>query len=763
MKKEMEEAKLTAYLLGELEGPEKEELENKLEQSEELRIELERIRETVEFLNGVFQSEQEVRLHPEQRDRIEACAGSRKRSFRRYYRYAAVAAAACLVVAVYLNWDESLMVEAPEVLESYTGQLEQSVPIQSSEARIDEALTEDDSLETESQVPETADAAVSDRKEPEAVPALVQERSSGRDPLSPKVKASNEAGVVTTETEAPAMHTSGVQQLAAKGNPGQSVAPAAAPSEMAFAKNGQVGVPGRGRAVGVTNRLLTLSSASGMAAGFADLPSAPPDVMPIPPGSFNTEAYDHIDENPFLRVSDQPLSTFSIDADTASYANVRRFLREKTFPPKDAVRIEELINYFSYDYAGPAGDVPFAVHVEIAAAPWNESHQLVRFGLKGKELDLGQREPANLVFLLDVSGSMQPANKLPLLRRAFKLLVEQLDERDKVAIVVYAGASGLVLPPTPCSEKEKIQQAIERLEAGGSTNGGAGIALAYKTVEESFVEGGINRVILATDGDFNVGTTNQGDLTRLIEQKAKSGVFLTVLGFGMGNYKDSTLENLADRGNGNYAYIDTIQEAKKVLVESIGGTLVTIAKDVKIQVEFNPAEIAAYRLIGYENRLLRNRDFNDDQIDAGEIGAGHTVTALYELIPAGQPIEGPAVDPLKYQVERDLSSSAKSTEVLTLKLRYKEPTGSQSKLLEFPVQKTGKSFEQAEQSLRFAAAVAAFGMLLRDSEFKGDSTYEKVMAIAQGSSGVDPGGYRAEFLRLVKRAKALQDLEDLEP
>jgi Ca-activated chloride channel family protein len=358
---------------------------------------------------------------------------------------------------------------------------------------------------------------------------------------------------------------------------------------------------------------------------------------------------------------------------------------------------------------------------------------------------------------------MQPANKLPLLRRAFKLLVEQLEERDRVAIVVYAGASGLVLPSTPCSEKERIQQAIERLEAGGSTNGGAGITLAYKTVEENFVEDGINRVILATDGDFNVGTTNQGDLTRLIEQKAKSGVFLTVLGFGMGNFKDSTLENLADRGNGNYAYIDTIQEAKRVLVESIGGTLVTIAKDVKIQVEFNPGEIAAYRLIGYENRLLRNQDFNDDRIDAGEIGAGHTVTALYELIPAGQTIEGADVDPLKYQVERDLSSAAKSAELLTLKLRYKEPAGSQSKLLEFPVQKTGKAFEQAEPSLRFASAVAAFGMLLRDSDHKGDSTYDKVISIAQGSSGEDRGGYRSEFVRLVKRAKALHDLENLEP
>jgi Ca-activated chloride channel family protein len=728
-----------------------------------LRIELEELRETVELVNGAFQSEQEVHLLPEQRERIETRAGSRKRGFGSYYRYGAVAAAACLVVAVYLNWEGSMMVEAPEAPESYTRQLEQSAPVESSEASIDEGLDEDDTREAELEVPKAVDTVASDPNKSESIPALVKDRSADQEPLSSRVQAGKEADVVTAEAKAPAMDGVETRQQAAKVDASQFVAPAAAPTEVAFAKKGQGGVPGRGRAVGAPSRLLTMSSTSGMAAGFADQSSPFVDPRPIPPGDFNTEAYDHINENPFVRVSDQPLSTFSIDADTASYANIRRFLREKTFPPKDAVRIEELINYFSYDYAGPTGNVPFAVHVDVAAAPWNASHQLVRFGLKGKELDLGQREPANLVFLLDVSGSMQPANKLPLLRRAFKLLVEELEERDRVAIVVYAGASGLVLPSTPCSEKERIQQAIERLSAGGSTNGGGGITLAYKTVEENFVEGGINRVILATDGDFNVGTTNQGDLTRLIEQKAKSGVFLTVLGFGMGNFKDSTLENLADRGNGNYAYIDTIQEAKKVLVESIGGTLVTIAKDVKIQVEFNPAEIAAYRLIGYENRLLRNQDFNDDQIDAGEIGAGHTVTALYELVPAGQAIEGADVDPLKYQVERDLSSAATSAELLTLKLRYKEPTGSQSKLLEFPVQKAGKAFEQAEPSLRFAAAVAAFGMLLRDSEHKGDSTYDKVISIAQGSSGEDRGGYRSEFIRLVKRAKALQDLESLEP
>ncbi len=761
MKKELEEARLTAYLLGELESPEKEELEERLEQSEELRIELERIRETVDLVTGALQNEQEVRLHPEQRDRIETRAGSRKRGFGSYYRYVGAAAAACLVVAVYLSWEGSLVVEAPALLENSSQQVDLAVLRQSRETRAEQMLDEDDSSGAERAAPQLAETEVSDQETPAAMPP------------SSQVQARNEPAIVTEEAISPMPARPGkqegkqssavsgeMQQQVAKLDASQSPAPAAAPSEMLFKRKGRGGVPGR--VVSGNARYMGLVSTSSVGDGFADQPSPFVDPRPIPPGDFKTEAYDHIRENPFIRVSDQPLSTFSIDADTASYANVRRFLTEKALPPKDAVRIEELINYFSYDYAGPVGDVPFAVHIDTATAPWNESHQLVRFGLKGKELELGEREPANLVFLLDVSGSMQPANKLPLLRRAFRLLVKQLDERDKVAIVVYAGASGLVLPSTLCSEKETIQQAIEKLDAGGSTNGGAGIALAYKTAEENFVKGGINRVILATDGDFNVGTTNQGDLTRLIEQKAESGVFLTVLGFGMGNYKDSTLEKLADRGNGNYAYIDTIQEAKKVLVESIGGTLVTIAKDVKVQVEFNPAEIAAYRLIGYENRLLRNQDFNDDRIDAGEIGAGHTVTVLYELIPAGQQLEGADVDPLKYQVERDLSSSAKSEELLTLKLRYKEPAGSESKLLQFPVQETAKSFEEAEQSLRFAAAVAAFGMLLRDSEHKGASTYEKVISIAEKSSGEDRGGYRSEFVRLVKRAKALEDLENLE-
>jgi len=481
----------------------------------------------------------------------------------------------------------------------------------------------------------------------------------------------------------------------------------------------------------------------------------------IQDGEFNTEAYDRIVENPFIRVSQDPLSTFSIDVDTASYSNMRRFLNQRQLPPPDAVRIEELINYFSYEYAVPEDDKPFAVHLEAAPAPWKTDHLLVRIGLKGKPIPAGERKPSNLIFLLDVSGSMQPPNKLPLLKKAFRLLVDNLTEKDRVAIVVYAGASGLVLPSTPCARKEEILQALERLQAGGSTNGGQGIRLAYRTAQENFIPGGINRVILATDGDFNVGVTNQGDLIRLIEEKAKSGVFLTVLGFGMGNYKDSSLEKLADKGNGHYAYIDTIQEARKVLVEEIGSTLVTIAKDVKIQVEFNPGRIQAYRLIGYENRILRHQDFNDDTKDAGEIGAGHTVTALYELVPVGVEIDIPSVDPLKYQTTAQPAPEV-SQELMTVKLRFKEPDGDTSRLIQFPLKQAGRSFESASRDFRFAAAVASFGMLMRDSSFKGDAGFEQVIRIAQSSLGTDTGGYRTEFVNLVKKARAIRDLESLE-
>jgi Ca-activated chloride channel family protein len=470
---------------------------------------------------------------------------------------------------------------------------------------------------------------------------------------------------------------------------------------------------------------------------------------------WNTESYKPIEDNAFLAVPDHPLSTFSIDVDTASYANVRRFLTTGALPPPDAVRIEELINYFDYDYPAPTGTAPFSTDVAIVDCPWNPSHRLARIGIKGREIHRTEHVGSNLVFLIDVSGSMDHPSKLPLLKSALVLLVEQLTSRDQVAMVVYAGSSGLVLDATSGDAKAEILDAIDRLEAGGSTNGGAGLQLAYRIARENFIPGGVNRVILATDGDFNVGVTGHGDLLRSIESDAKNGIFLTALGFGYGNYQDDRLEHLADKGNGNYAYIDRLSEARKVLVDELSGTLVTIAKDVKIQVEFNPLEVGAYRLIGYVNRKLNKEDFNDDRKDAGEIGAGHTVTALYELVPPGKVQDLPGVDPLRYQTQAGPSEAAESGETFTLKLRYKEPDGDKSQLLTFPVEDGGDTIDAASPDVKFAAAVAQFGLLLRDSEHKGSASFRSVEQLAAEGVGADPHGYRAEFLELIKAAEAL--------
>jgi Ca-activated chloride channel homolog len=414
-------------------------------------------------------------------------------------------------------------------------------------------------------------------------------------------------------------------------------------------------------------------------------PGAPIDGLPGRyAGPFNTEAYDHIDENGFRRVANDPLSTFSIDVDTASYANVRRFLSGGTLPPAGAVRTEELINYFRFDYPQPRGSAPFSVTTELAECPWNPQHHLALVGIQGREILGKEPAPRNLVFLLDVSGSMTPPDKLPLVRNAMRMLVDILTPRDRVAIVVYAGASGLVLPSTSGDRKQQIHDAIARLEAGGSTNGAAGIRLAYQIARQNMIRGGVNRVVLATDGDFNVGVTSQDELVRLIEHERADGIFLSVLGVGTGNLKDSTMEKLADKGNGNYAYLDSLHEARKVLVREAGATLTTIAKDVKIQIEFNPKAVAAYRLIGYENRVLRNEDFNDDRKDAGEIGAGHSVTALYEIVPAGPDIDvvdAPGVDPLRYQMRADLPSAVNAGELATVKVRFKAPDGDVSRLI----------------------------------------------------------------------------------
>jgi Ca-activated chloride channel family protein len=477
-----------------------------------------------------------------------------------------------------------------------------------------------------------------------------------------------------------------------------------------------------------------------------------------PEHAFNTESYAHVEENGFHSVLDSPLSTFSIDVDTASYANVRRMLNAGQLPAPGAVRIEEMLNYFRYDDPYPSGDAPFAATIEVADAPWQPGHRLARIGIRGKEIARSSLAGTNLVFLIDVSGSMSPPNKLPLLKSALRLLVGQLDGGDRVAIVVYAGSSGLVLPPTSGADHAAILEALDRLESGGGTNGGAGLALAYRTAREGFIEGGVNRVVLATDGDFNLGTTNDSELLQLIEKDAKSGIFLTALGFGMGNFKDDRLELLADRGNGNYAYIDDLDEARKVLVEEIGGTLVTIAKDVKIQVEFNPAEVASYRLIGYENRLLAARDFNDDAKDAGEIGSGHTLTALYEIVPAAEREAGREVDDLRYQGRPQLSSEARSGELFTLKMRYKEPDGDRSRLLAVPVRDSGRTLAEASADFKLAAAIATFGMVLRDSDHRGEATLELARSLARDGQGRGDD-YRRQLLELIDRAVALGGAE----
>jgi Ca-activated chloride channel homolog len=470
----------------------------------------------------------------------------------------------------------------------------------------------------------------------------------------------------------------------------------------------------------------------------------------------NREGYDHIQENGFRAVTQEPLSTFSIDVDGASYSNVRRFLNNNLLPPAGAVRVEEMINYFQYGYQQPKNNDPFAVHAEMAECPWNNKHKLVLVGLQGKKMPVDDLPPSNLTFLVDVSGSMGSSDKLPLVKQALGMLAEQLREKDMVSVVVYAGAAGVVLAPTNGTDKKTIKEALDHLEAGGSTAGGAGIKLAYQTARQNFVKGGNNRVILCTDGDFNVGMSSDDELVRLIEKEKESGVFLTVLGFGSGNYQDAKMQKLADKGNGNHAYIDQINEAKKVFVNEFGGTLFTIARDVKIQVEFNPAYVQGYRLVGYENRMLNREDFNDDKKDAGELGSGHTVTALYEIIPAGLETELiKNVDELKYSSIKT-SKPVFNNEAMMVKLRYKKPTGDNSMLMLYPVKQKETSWRNTSEQFRFAAAVAEMGMLLRDSDYRGNSSWAGLIAMASAVVGNDHDGYRKEFIQLAEKASRLK-------
>jgi Ca-activated chloride channel family protein len=468
---------------------------------------------------------------------------------------------------------------------------------------------------------------------------------------------------------------------------------------------------------------------------------------------FNTEGYSTIRENGYKNAVKSPLSTFSIDVDAASYSNVRRFLSDGKKPPIDAIRIEEMINYFNYDYPQPEGEQPFSINHEVAECPWNSENLLLHIGLQGKEV-LNENLPAsNLVFLLDVSGSMDSPNKLPLLKKAFKLLVNQLREDDRVAIVVYAGNSGLVLPSTSGNRKKDILEALNRLNAGGSTAGASGLKLAYKVARENFIDGGNNRIIMATDGDFNVGQSSNAELERIIEKEREHGTFISVLGFGMGNYKDDKMEIIADKGNGNYAYIDNFLEAKKVLVNEFGGTLFTIAKDVKIQIEFNPAIVSEYRLIGYENRLLANEDFADDKKDAGELGSGHSVTAIYE-VKLNKDSRMKNQD-LKYQ-NTSLNTKANSkNEIATVKFRYKNPRGKKSQLLEEVIPNRLMAKNELSNNFKFSAAVAGFGLLLRDSKFKGNCSSHMLIELAQEAKSEDKEGYRSEFIQLMKLADEL--------
>jgi Ca-activated chloride channel family protein len=479
------------------------------------------------------------------------------------------------------------------------------------------------------------------------------------------------------------------------------------------------------------------------------------DMKAAPAEDYNREGYNRIYDNEFKDSKHDPLSTFSIDVDRASYSNVRRFLNQHSLPEADAVRIEEMINYFSYQYPQPKNDDPFSITTEYTECPWNKKHSLIHIGLQGKEVKLDKLPANNLTFLIDVSGSMSSEDKLPLLKSGLRLLIEQMRPEDKVSLVVYAGAAGVVLPPTSGEHKDRIVDALDKLQSGGSTAGGEGIMLAYKTARENFNAKGNNRIILATDGDFNVGISSDGELTRLIEKEREDGVFLSVLGFGTGNYQDGKMEQLADKGNGNYAYIDNILEAKKTLVKEMGGTLLTIAKDVKLQIEFNPAKVKGYRLVGYENRLLNKEDFNDDKKDAGELGSGHTVTAIYEIIPAGSEELIASTDALKYQ-ETKPNNAATSSEVMTIKFRYKEPKEKISKLMTHIVTDQKNAFANASENCRFSVAVAEFGMLLRDSKFKGDSDFKSVMELAKSAKGRDEEGYRAEFIKLVEIAELLK-------
>ncbi|HTB79885.1 MAG TPA: von Willebrand factor type A domain-containing protein [Opitutaceae bacterium] len=743
-----DDPRLTAYALGELEGGERAAVEAALQTDAAVRATVENIRATAQQLEAAFAAEPAPELKsmaPVQRpaslpDRESEKSGSGSfrwlvRFPRAYYLVAGLAAAAfAVMVALY----------QPPV---------HVVSQQKAAAGPAEAGQSSSYVEVPLALPEKANEPAPQSETAGDKVASVD--FSYRAPAAQAMQEQSVAGAAHREVSVQA----GDSSVQDKFKDGQSAAMA---TQAAYGN-----LSGKDPMNGFLyqNRSFDAPTVSGKPAGEPPYFDASPSSKwraDAQRQNFNTETYAYHADSDFLSVAQNPLSTFALDVDTASYANVRRFLQAGQRPPRDAVRIEELMNYFPYDYAAPAAGAPLAATIEVAAAPWAPTHRLVRIGLKAREVSAAARPPMNLVFLIDVSGSMDEPNKLPLVRQSLLLLLDQLKPDDRVAIVIYAGESGLALPSTPASHRREILEALDALHGDGSTNGARGLELAYDVAKANFIPGGANRVILATDGDFNVGVTGEGELTRLVEEKARSGVELTALGFGTGNYKDAMFEQLADRGHGNYGYIDTLDEAKKLFVEQIGGTLVTVARDVKVQVEFNPAQASAYRLIGYEDRALKKEGFNNDAVTAGDMGAGHTVTALYEIVPAGvEPPGVPSVDALKYQKTGDddrkgeKAGSAASGELLTVKVRYTPPEGGPSRRLEFPLTDHGAAFAQASADFKFAAAVAGFGMILRDSPDKGGATLAAVEQWAGQGLESDAGGHRAEFLRLVRQAGKL--------
>ena len=747
-----DDPRLTAYALGELDETERAEIEQYLEQNEEARAEVELTRAFAQQLTEEFKREDTPALTDLQRHRIQKATAPRH-TWRRVMAYAAGLLVVLGVSGLYVEHSMRTFslgdiiavadnakpgspppppASAPQELSDSEGMTEMapasaavSEPVASEEAVSADVLTNAPIAQYQQRttLKIREDSAVSAKKQAVRDEDKTLQRQT-------RLSAANERASRLSEHD----RSSGLQNVSVGGN---------------IQLRGQWHQGKSEPSVKIGDQRLEQGSSC-----IPITPMPPIHSHPTP----NTESYATINENPFAMVTSEPLSTFSIDVDTASYANVRRFLNQGQLPPADAVRIEELINYFKYDYPQPDGEVPFSVNVEVNACPWAPDHMLARIGLRGKVPVMDERPPCNLIFLLDVSGSMSARNKLPLLKRSMAMLANSLAPNDRIGIVVYDNVPRVVLEPTPSSNLGTITCAINSLEANGGTNGADGLRLAYEVARRSFIEGGINRILVGTDGDFNVGTTDHDELIQMIQQQAKSGVFLSVLGFGMGNLKDANLEGLADKGNGNYAYIDTFNEARRVLLEQAASTLITIAKDVKIQVEFNPAKVGAYRLIGYENRALAAQDFNDDRKDAGEIGAGHTVTALYELVPAGQPLPTPNVDPLKYQPnpaqeETAAPPTSSSDELMTVKLRYKQPDGNTSSKIEVPVMASSEGAPSPDYT--FAAGVAAFGMILRDSQHKGTATLDMVSDLAQRGKGADRDGSRTEFLGMVSTAQAL--------